>query len=43
MNFFALGLSDEVLAQLSPAAAAASKLLKPHMGLTEIYSEVENP
>lgn len=36
------GLSDEVLAQLSPAAAAASKLLKPHMGLTEIYSEVYN-
>jgi hypothetical protein len=37
---FALGLTDEGIAQLSPAAAAASKLIKSGMSLTQIYAQV---
>ncbi len=32
-------MSDELLSQLSPAAAAAAKLIKPNMSLTQIYSQ----
>ena len=38
-NFRFLALTDEGIAQLSPSAAAASKLLKSGMTLTQIYSE----
>jgi hypothetical protein len=33
-------LTEDGIAQLSPAAAAASTLIKPDMSLTEIYAQV---
>jgi hypothetical protein len=33
-------LTEDGIAQLSPAAAAASKLIKPDMSLTKIYAQV---
>ena len=38
--YFLPGLTDEGIAQLSPAAAAASKLLRTDMSLTKIYAQV---
>ena len=35
-----VGLTDEGIAQLSPAAAAVSKLIKTDMSLTRCYSEL---
>merc|ERR1712088_306354 len=34
------GLTEEGISQLSPAAAAASKLIKSGMSLTQVYSEL---
>ena len=34
------GLSDEGIARLSPAAAAASKLINSGMSLTDVYSQL---
>ena len=41
LDFFTSGLTEEGIAQLSPAAAAASKLIKSDMSLTQIYAQVK--
>jgi hypothetical protein len=42
-NHFCTGLTEDGIAQLSPAAAAASKLIKTGMTLTQIYAQVRRP